>query len=103
MKAVQIHRFGAEDVLQLDDVPIPTPARGELLIEIHAASVNHSDLFIREAGNAHIGPQDLPLIPGRELAGVVAVVGESVTSFVVGQRVVALPAVQTRARWNSRR
>jgi NADPH2:quinone reductase len=96
MKAVQIHRFGDEDVLQLDDVAVPAPASGELLIRVHAASVNRSDLFIRRAGNIHIGLQDLPLIPGRELAGVVAAVGDSVTEFAVGDRVIALPAVQTR-------
>ena len=89
MKAIQIHGFGGDDVLRLDDVAVPEPARGEMLIKVDAASVNHSDLFIRRAGNVHIGPRDLPLIPGRELAGVVAAAGESVTEFRVGQRVVA--------------
>jgi NADPH2:quinone reductase len=97
MKAIQVHRFGGEEVLQLDEVPVPSPGGGELLIKVHAASVNHSDLFIRRDGNVHIGPQDLPLIPGRELAGTVVEVGDSVDEFTVGQNVVALPAVQTRA------
>ncbi len=97
MKAVQIHQFGGEDVFQYEDVPIPEPGPGEMLIKVHAASVNHSDLFIRQEGNIHIGPQDLPLIIGREAAGVVVEVGSLVEDFVAGQRVVALPAVQTRA------
>lgn len=97
MKAVQIHRFGAEDVMQLDEVEIPSPESRQMLIKIAATSINHSDLFIRQNGNVHIGPQDLPLILGRELAGTVVEIGPNVTEFAPGQRVVALPAVQTRA------
>ncbi len=97
MKAVQIHRFGAEDVMQYEDVAIPSPGPRELLIKMQATSVNHSDLFIRQNGNIHIGQGDLPLILGRELSGTVAEVGSNVREFAPGQRVVALPAVQTRA------
>jgi len=97
MKAVQIHRFGAEDVMQLDEVEIPSPEPRQIVIKIAATSINHSDLFIRQNGNIHIGPQDLPLILGRELAGTVVEIGPDVTEFAPGQRVVALPAVQTRA------
>src|ERR1700749_3871670 len=98
MKAMQIHRFGAEDVMQLDtDVPVPEPGPREILIKCAATGINHSDLFIRRNGNIHIGPGDLPLILGRELSGVIAEIGSDVTEFAPGQRVVALPAVQTRA------
>jgi NADPH:quinone reductase-like Zn-dependent oxidoreductase len=97
MKAVQIHRFGAEDVMQLDEVDIPSPEPRQMVIKIAATSINHSDLFIRQNGNIHIGPRDLPLILGRELAGTVVEIGPNVAEFAPGQRVVALPAVQTRA------
>ena len=97
MKAIQIHRFGAADVMQLDEVEIPSPESRQMLIKIAATSINHSDLFIRQNGNIHIGPRDLPLILGRELAGTVVEAGPNVTEFAPGQRVVALPAVQTRA------
>jgi NADPH:quinone reductase-like Zn-dependent oxidoreductase len=40
MKAIRIHGFGGPEVLQLDDIAIPQPAEGELLVRIHAASVN---------------------------------------------------------------
>jgi NADPH:quinone reductase-like Zn-dependent oxidoreductase len=43
MKAIRIHGFGDLEVLQLDDVPIPKPGEGELLVRIHAASVNPVD------------------------------------------------------------
>ena len=81
MKAVQIHRFGGEDVMQLDEVAVPSPGPREMLIKMHATSVNHSDLFIRQNGNIHIGKQDLPLILGRELSGVVAEVGSNVREY----------------------
>ena len=97
MKAVQIHRFGAEEVMQLDEVEIPSPEARQMVIKIAATSINHSDLFIRQNGNIHIGAQDLPLILGRELAGTVVEACPNVTEFAPGQRVVALPAVQTRA------
>jgi len=97
MKAVQIHRFGGEDVMQLEEVEIPSPESRQMVIKIAATSINHSDLFIRQNGNIHIGPRDLPLILGRELAGTVVETGPNVTEFAPGQRVVALPAVQTRA------
>ena len=97
MKAVQIHRFGGEEVMQMDMVEIPEPGPREMLIKIAASSVNHSDLFIRQNGNIHIGEGDLPLILGRELAGTVVEIGSGVGEYAPGQRVVALPAVQTRA------
>jgi NADPH:quinone reductase-like Zn-dependent oxidoreductase len=97
MKAIQIHRFGAEDVMQLDEVEIPSPEPRQMVIKVAATSINHSDLFMRQNGNIHIGPRDLPLILGRELAGTVVETGPNVSEFAPGQRVVALPAVQTRA------
>ena len=97
MKAVQIRRFGAEDVLQYEDVAVPSPGPREMLIKVQAAAINHRDLFVRQNGNIHIGPADLPLILGSEVSGTVAEVGSNIREFVLGQRVVALPAVQTRA------
>jgi NADPH:quinone reductase len=89
MKAIRIHNFGAtEDVLQFEEVPVPEPGSGELLIKIEAASLNRADLSLR-SGNYRIAPEDLPIIPGREFAGRVAKLGDSVNEFQVGQRVVA--------------
>jgi NADPH:quinone reductase-like Zn-dependent oxidoreductase len=49
MKAIRIHRFGGPEVLELDDVPIPQPGTGELLVRIGAASVNPVDYKIRRS------------------------------------------------------
>src|SRR3989442_21608 len=103
MKAVQIHRFGGEDVMQLDEVAAPSPGPREMLIKMHSTSVNHSDLFIRQNGNIHIGTQDLPLILGRELSGVVAEVGSNVREYAPGQRGAARTRPSTTAPRTSRR
>jgi NADPH:quinone reductase len=89
MKAVRIHNFGpTEDVLQFEEVPMPEPGPGELLIKVEAASLNRADLGLR-SGNYRVAPQDLPIIPGREFAGRVTKLGDGVSDFQVGQRVVA--------------
>jgi len=93
MKAIRIHEFGpTEEVLQYEtDVPVPEPGEGEVQIKVEAASLNRADLgFRRGTGRA---PTDLPLIPGRELAGTVTKVGLGVQGFQAGQRVVAHPGI----------
>lgn len=93
MKAVRIHRFGPrEDVLQYEEVPIPEPKAGEVLIKIAAASLNRADLGLRK-GTYRISPDQLPVIPGREFAGTIEKPGPGVSEFKVGQRVVAYPGL----------
>jgi NADPH:quinone reductase-like Zn-dependent oxidoreductase len=69
MKAVTIHRFGGPEVLQVEDVPMPVPAAGELLVKIRAASVNPIDYKIRQGG--FLGEDKLPLTLGRDISGTV--------------------------------
>ncbi|MPZ78585.1 MAG: zinc-binding dehydrogenase [Deltaproteobacteria bacterium] len=89
MKAIRIHKFGStEEVLQFEEVPVPQPGAHELLIKVEAASLNRADLGLR-SGNYRIAPEDLPIIPGREFAGTVTKLGDGVTEFKIGQRVVA--------------
>lgn len=85
MKAVQLNRFGAPDVLEIIELPIPVPGPGELLIRIRAAEVNFFEIFVRQNRYAVI-PQ-LPIVPGVEAAGVVEAVGEGVDPDSVGRRV----------------
>jgi NADPH2:quinone reductase len=89
MKAIRIHQFGpTENVLQYEDVPTPTPSADELLIKTEAASLNRADLGLRR-GSYRVSPDELPIIPGREFAGIVEETGENVSEFKAGQRVVA--------------
>ena len=69
MKAIRIHKFGdTEEVLQYEDVPVPEPKAGEVLIKVEAASLNRAYLSLRK-GAYRISPDQLPVIPGREFAG----------------------------------
>ena len=93
MKAIRIHKFGdTEDVLQYEDVPVPEPKAGEVLIKVEAASLNRADLNLRK-GAYRISPDQLPVIPGREFAGTVDKVGANVNEFKTGQRAVAYPSL----------
>ncbi len=86
MRAIVIARPGGPEVLELRDVPTPTPSRGEVRIRVHATAVNRADLLQRQGRYA--APPDAPQdIPGLEYAGVVDALGEGVTEVVKGDRV----------------
>jgi len=87
VKAIRYHEHGDADVLTVDDVPTPDPDHGEVLVRIHAASVNPIDTYVREGGVDPAG--GLPHIGGADLAGVVESVGDGVDGFVAGDRVFA--------------
>ncbi|TFZ08648.1 NADPH:quinone oxidoreductase family protein [Ramlibacter humi] len=76
------------DALQWKELPMPQPKAGEVLVRIHAASLNFPDLLIVQNKYQHKPP--LPFVPGSEYAGVVEAVGEGVTQLKVGQNVACL-------------
>lgn len=86
MKAIRVHEHGGPEVLKYEDVAIPKPGSGEMLVRVHAAGVNPVDAAIRRGG---FGRGQLPYTPGHDIAGVVGAIGEGVTSFETGQRVFA--------------
>jgi NADPH2:quinone reductase len=93
MKAIRIHNFGpSEDVLQYEEVSVPEPKAGEVLIKVEAASLNRADIGLRK-GNYRISPDALPVIPGREFAGTISKLGANVSEFKIGDRVVAYPSL----------
>ena len=87
MKALRCHTYGPIDTLRVEDIPTPTPAAGQVLVDVHAASINFPDTLIVQ-GLYQIKPP-LPFTPGAELAGVVTAVGEGVKHLKIGDRVVA--------------
>lgn len=87
MKALVCNELGRPDSLDLEDAPVPTPGEGEVLIEVHAAGVNFPDGLL-VAGEYQTKPS-LPFVPGSEVAGVVAALGDGVSGVSVGQRVMA--------------
>src|SRR3954471_16557004 len=85
MKASFFRRFGPPEVLEYGDLPEPVPAAGEVLVDIHAASINGADWKMR-AG--HYGAKiDFPHVPGRDFSGVVAALGRGAHDFKPGDTV----------------
>ncbi len=92
MKAVVIREFGGPEVMRLEEVPAPVPGPGEVVIRVHAVSVNRTlDLVVRSGKYAV--PVTLPHVLGVDPSGVVSAVGPGVTARKVGDRVVTLQFV----------
>jgi NADPH:quinone reductase-like Zn-dependent oxidoreductase len=88
LKAIVIREFGPPGVMRLEDVPTPEPGPGEVLIKVHAVSVNRTlDLVVRAGKYAR--QVTLPLVLGVDPSGVVEALGPGVTERKVGDRVVA--------------
>src|ERR1700754_2512069 len=88
MKAVRIHAYGGPEQLRYEDgVPDPQITADQVLIRSAAASVNPIDWKIRSGARQKDFPQVMPCILGRDVAGVVQVVGANVHNFKVGDRV----------------
>ncbi|WP_371928357.1 NAD(P)H-quinone oxidoreductase [Oceanicola sp. 502str15] len=87
MKAVEISKPGAPDVLQLTEVPVPQPGAGEIVIKVAFAGVNRPDALQR--AGAYDPPPDASPLPGLECSGEVVAVGEG-AGWAVGDKVCAL-------------
>ena len=85
MKAILVREFGGPEVLRIDEVALPKPGPGQVLLKIHAAGVNPADTYQR-AGAYAVKPA-LPYTPGFDGAGVIESIGEGVTGFKPGDRV----------------
>lgn len=85
MKAILLTGHGGPEMLRYGDAPDPTSGPGEIVVDVHAASVNAADYKVRLGGRGH----DLrfPHILGRDFSGVVAATGEGVSDFAVGDAV----------------
>ena len=83
MKAIQITEYGGPEVLQYVDLPDPTPAADQAVVEIQAVGVNFTDIYSRQGVN----PPGLPWVAGVEGAGVVRSVGSGVTNVAPGDAV----------------
>jgi D-arabinose 1-dehydrogenase-like Zn-dependent alcohol dehydrogenase len=82
MRAIVVNEPGGDFVLEEREVPSPGP--GDALVKVHACGVCHSDSFAKEGGYPGMSH---PLIPGHEIAGEIAELGDEVKGWEVGQRV----------------
>jgi NADPH:quinone reductase-like Zn-dependent oxidoreductase len=85
MKAVRVHAFGGVEALLYEDLPLPHPERGQVLVRVAAAGVGPWDAWIREGKS--VLPQPLPLTLGADLSGVIEAVGPDVAGFAPGDAV----------------
>ncbi|MFJ3799449.1 NADP-dependent oxidoreductase [Streptomyces sp. NPDC090088] len=94
MRAIRLHEHGGPEVLRYDEVLLPEPAPGEVLVRVHAVGVNPPDWYLRD-GLRNIPPEtrptfDLPVTPGTDVSGVVEAVAPGVEGFSVGDEVFGL-------------
>ena len=87
MKAAVIHEFGGPEVLRYEDVPDPRPRKDQVLVRVKACALNHLDLWVRKG----LPGVKLPHILGSDIAGEIVEVGEYITAFRPGQRVLIAP------------
>jgi NADPH:quinone reductase-like Zn-dependent oxidoreductase len=91
MKAIRIHNYGGSEVLKYEEAPRPEPGEGEVLIRVHATSVNPIDWKVREGHMKEFWPHKFPLILGWDLSGVVEELGRGVCRFKIGDEVYSVP------------
>ena len=87
MKAVRMHQFGGPEVLVYEEVPDPQPRKDQVLVRIRACALNHVDVWARKG----LPGVKLPHILGADIAGEIVEIGEYVTGFKTGQRVLLSP------------
>lgn len=91
MKAMILNSFGGPEAFELSDVPKPVPQAGQVLVHVHATSINPLDYQIRRGDYRDFVP--LPAITGHDVSGVVEAVGPGVTMFAPGDEVWYTPQI----------
>lgn len=89
MKAVRYHRYGGSEVLRYEDAPRPVPGPAQVLVKVAATSFNPVDAGIRRGYLAQVYQVSFPHIPGVDVAGTIAGIGDGVTGWNTGDAVVA--------------
>ena len=87
MKAIRFHQHGGPEVLKYEDVPDPVLRKDQVLVRVKSCALNHLDLFVREG----VPGVPLPQIPGSDISGDIAEVGEYITDLKPGTRVLLAP------------
>ena len=90
MKAVRFQEYGGPEVLEVVDVPEPSPGRGGVVVRVVAAGINPGESAIRSGAMKEVFPADFPEGQGSDLAGVISSVGEGVEDVSVGDAVIGM-------------
>ncbi|MGY2135767.1 zinc-dependent alcohol dehydrogenase family protein [Pseudomonas reactans] len=91
MKAMRLKSFGGADAFELCEVPKPAPQTGQVLVRVHATSINPLDYQVRRGDYADLVP--LPAITGHDVSGVVEAIGPGVMNFAPGDEVWYTPQI----------
>jgi NADPH:quinone reductase-like Zn-dependent oxidoreductase len=97
MKAAYFRKHGGPEVMQYGDFPDPAAGPGQVLVDVHAASVNGADWRVRAGSYASI--TDFPYVPGRDFSGVVSALGDGVKDFALGDAVFGVCEVGQEAAY----
>jgi len=89
MKALLSHAPGGPETLRVDELPDPAPGPGQLLVRVRAAAINYPDVLIIEDKYQFKPPR--PFAPGGEISGEVEALGDGVTGWAIGDRLIAVP------------
>jgi NADPH2:quinone reductase len=90
MQAILVQKHGGPEVLELVDIPTPSPAVGEVLVRVHTIGVGKPDVLVRSG--TYAWNRTLPVVLGHEMAGHVVALGEGVTDVAIGQAVLVIQA-----------
>jgi NADPH:quinone reductase-like Zn-dependent oxidoreductase len=100
MKAIQYKDYGNSDVIEQVDIPVQSIQSGnDVLVQVKAAGVNPIDIKIRMGFMKAVRPVEIPFIPGGEAAGIIVAVGDDVSTFKVGDEVIALTKTNAYAEY----
>jgi len=91
MKAVVLNSFGGPEAFELQELPKPVPQAGQVLVRVHATSINPLDYQVRRGDYPDLVP--LPAITGHDVSGVVEAIGPGVTAFAPGDEVWYTPQI----------
>jgi NADPH:quinone reductase-like Zn-dependent oxidoreductase len=100
MKAIQYKAYGSSEVIEQVEIPVPTiQNENDVLIQVKATGVNPIDMKIRMGFLKVMRPVEMPFIPGGEAAGIIVGVGKGVSTFKIGDEVIALTKKNAYAQY----
>jgi len=87
MKAAQINNYGHADAVKVQEAAKPVAGNGQVLVEVHASSINPFDSMVREGFLKDTIPLNFPVTLGGDISGIITEIGEGVSDFKIGDKV----------------